>query len=378
MIDTLVIGGGPAGSMVALRLAHAGRAVVLVEKERGPHPKVCGEFLSREAVEYLGQVGIDLRGLGAVPIHRVRLHAGRRMVQAHLPFRAMSLSRSRMDEALLERAQKSGCDVRWGVEVETLSREGGQWRIGIRGGEPLGAKTVFLATGKHEIRGWARSAVRQTDLVGFKMQWRLRPEQIQRLRGVMELFLFRDGYGGMSLVEDDAATLCFVIRRVRLRGVGGGAGVVDAIRSESRSLRERLSGAEALYDRPLAISSIPYGHVVGEEDRGVWCVGDQAAVIPSFTGDGMSIALHSAALAAQMALAGRSVAEFNVTLRAQVRTGMRIATALSQAMVTPVGRGLAPAVLSFLPGGMRWIAAATRIPESALVAAEAWRQVSPA
>jgi len=52
-IENLVIGGGPAGSMLALRLAGSGREVRLLEKEREPHHKVCGEFLSAEAVEYL-------------------------------------------------------------------------------------------------------------------------------------------------------------------------------------------------------------------------------------------------------------------------------------------------------------------------------------
>ena len=44
------IGGGPAGSALATRLARSGREVVLVERETGPHDKVCGEFLSWEAV----------------------------------------------------------------------------------------------------------------------------------------------------------------------------------------------------------------------------------------------------------------------------------------------------------------------------------------
>ena len=41
-VDHLVIGGGPAGAMAAVRLAQAGREVALVEKEAGAHHKVCG------------------------------------------------------------------------------------------------------------------------------------------------------------------------------------------------------------------------------------------------------------------------------------------------------------------------------------------------
>jgi len=85
--DNVIVGGGPAGSMLALRLAAAGREVILLEKQRGPHHKVCGEFLSAEALGYLKRIGIDARALGAEPIQYIRLHTGRKSVHAALPFR---------------------------------------------------------------------------------------------------------------------------------------------------------------------------------------------------------------------------------------------------------------------------------------------------
>ena len=72
-VDHLIIGGGPAGSILALRLAAAGRQVTLIEREHEPHHKVCGEFLSREAIDYLTQVGVSPRDLGAVELGTVRL-----------------------------------------------------------------------------------------------------------------------------------------------------------------------------------------------------------------------------------------------------------------------------------------------------------------
>lgn len=361
-IENIVIGGGLAGSMAAIRLADAGRPVTLIEKERTAHQKVCGEFLSREAANYLEQIGIEPRKLGAVPVDRVRLTVGRRVAEARLPFRALSLSRFVLDEAMLSCVNEKGCEIRRGIEVEALRREGNLWRVDIRGGEPLYAQTIFLATGKYDLRGWARGRGEQPDLVGFKMHWRLKPQQTERLRRAMELFLFRDGYGGLALVERDSANLCCVIRRARLQGLGGWAPLLDEICRCDWRLQEYLEDGEALHERPLAISPIPYGYIV-RENRGIWCLGDQAAVIPSFTGDGMSIALHSATLAAKMFVEGKNIDAYHAALHSQLRSGMRLATKLSRAMVTGFGRWLAPTVLAVAPGTMRWIAASTRIPE---------------
>jgi flavin-dependent dehydrogenase len=183
----------------------------------------------------------------------------------------------------------------------------------------------------------------------------------------MELFLFPDGYGGLSCIENEMANLCFVVRKRTLHSLGGWAGLLDLIRNEVTGIRELLQGATACFARPLAISPIPYGYLGGPAD-GIWRVGDQIAVIPSFTGDGMSIALHSAALAAEMYLDHKSAQAYSRCLINQLRPGMRFACGLSRLMVTPAARMLAPPLLSLLPGAMEWIAASTRIPDRALVA----------
>ena len=366
IVDQLVIGGGPAGAMTAIKLAEAGRRVLLVEKQIGAHHKVCGEFLSREAIDYLHSIGVYPEDLGAAPIRVVRLSSGSRLAESALPFQALSLSRRVLDAALLARAARSGCEVLRGAAVESLTVNGSGWIAQLAGGESISARTVYLACGKHDLRGCSRTRGTQSDLVGFKLHWRLSPAQTAFLRDSIELFLFSGGYGGLALIEDEAANLCLVVRRSTLRRLGGWAALVAAILAENRHLCQRLSGAEALHARPLAISPIPYGYL-NTRQGALWRVGDQAAVIPSFTGDGISIALHSGALAAQMYLNGRRAEEFACTLRNQLSGPMRVATWLSRAMVMAPARSVAPAILSLVPGMMRTIAAATRIPQSALV-----------
>ena len=365
-IENLVIGGGPAGSMLAMRLADAGRPVTLLEKERTAHHKVCGEFLSHEAVMYLRQVGLDPCELGAVPIRFVRLSSGRRTAKAALPFEALSLSRYVLDAKMLALAQEKGCEVRRGAFVDSIAHLGDIWLVQLRDGRSITARNVFLANGKHDLHGWARSETRQSDLIGFKMHWHLNPTQTRVLREIMEVFLFPEGYGGLSLVEREVANLCLVVRRSWLRKTGGWSELVSTLLCENPLLLQRMQGAAAMWERPLAISPIPYGYLAGRSS-GLWCAGDQAAVIPSFTGDGMSIALHSAALAAEMYLSGQTADAYQQQLSAQLGRGMSIASSLSRAMVSRVGRNLAPIALAVFPGAMKWIASSTRIPQQSLL-----------
>jgi hypothetical protein len=151
--------------------------------------------------------------------------------------------------------------------------------------------------------------------------------------------------------------------------LGGWPQILAHILSGNPHLNQLLDGATPLWLRPFAISPIPYGYLI-QQSGGIWCVGDQAAVIPSFTGDGISIALHSAALAAQSFLAGSSAADYNIALRAQLTRSMTLATWLSRAAVTGAGRAAAFAALTLAPNAMHWVAESTRIPQSSLVSGE--------
>lgn len=364
--DALVIGGGLAGAALAARLAEAGRSILLLEREAGPHDKVCGEFLSYEAALYLHDLEVDLPAMGAAPIRSVRLAAGRTVATASLPFPASSLSRRVLDEALLRRAEAAGASVRRGAGVSALVRDGGAWLARMDGGETVRAGEVFLATGKHDLRGWKRPPGPQPDLVGFKLHWSLAPEQAADLESFVELILFPGGYAGLEPVEGGRANLCVLVRRAKLAALGRNwDGLLAAMRSACPLLDRRLTGAQPCTARPLAISGLPYGYVRTGGD-GPWRLGDQAVVIPSFAGDGMSIALHSARLAAERYLAGGTADDYQRTLAHDVAGQVRRATLLSQVSVQPWGQAVLAGAVRFLPGLMREVARSTRIPHARL------------
>ena len=155
--EVLVLGGGAAGCAASIALARKGRVVTLIEREPAPRHKVCGEFLSGEALEDLHALGIDVASLGAVPINYVRLAAARRAAEAPLPFPAASLTRKTLDTALIADAIAAGVRVERGRSVEALSRTASNvWQVTLDDGATREAPAVFLATGKHDIRGHLR------------------------------------------------------------------------------------------------------------------------------------------------------------------------------------------------------------------------------
>ncbi|MGI4978128.1 MAG: NAD(P)/FAD-dependent oxidoreductase [Janthinobacterium lividum] len=367
-----IAGAGPAGSAAAILLARAGRAVTLVERDRAPAHKVCGEFISPEAVADLHALGLDLAGLGAQRIARLRLVRGARLVESPLPFTAASLTRRTLDAALQALAESSGATLLRGRTVRALRAHA----LDLDDGTTLPADAVLLATGKHDLRAHRRAPPRATPpLVGFKTYWRLAPAQSAALSGHVEVLLFpRLGradagggtYGGLQPVEGGAANLCLLVSRARLDAAAGRwDAVLDALYADCPHLRTRLHGATPLLDRPLTIAGVPYGYVHRGPSDGLFRVGDQACVIPSFTGDGMAIALHGARLAARTILSGGTPDDHARRLRADVARPMRAARALSALGRTGAGQGALMAACATWPGVIRAAALATRVSQQA-------------
>ena len=367
---TLVVGGGLAGPAAAIWLARAGRSVQLWERERLPAHKICGEFLSWEAQTWLSDLGLDLQSLGAVSIESLRLVTAAKTATAPLGFMALSLTRRVLDTALLEKAAEAGVDVQRGVTARDVAADGA-----VSAGKGwLKPDHLLVATGKHNLRGVGRDGAGTLNhQLGFKAYLRLSPAQRLALSGHVELILFEGGYAGLQMVERDAANLCFLVSPVRWQRNGGDFSALLAdLAAEVPHLAERLAGAVPLLDRPLAISGVPYGFLFkGGAAEAAWRLGDQAAVIPSFTGDGMSLALHGARLAVEALLTGAGAEAYYKRLGRDAGAPIARATFLQrQAERSGLG-GRAVAALAAFPALGRVASRFTRLSPRAVARARA-------
>ena len=335
----LIVGGGPAGAAAAIRLAKAGRPITVIERSAGPTDKVCGDFLSAEAIESLRGLGLDLAALDPAPIRRLRLVHRRAVAETKLPFPACGLSRRVMDEALLGVASASGAVIERGHAVRSVRADRGGLLVRTEAADDREADTVFLATGKHDLRDLPRPG-RAAGSVGMKMYLRLSAAQDAALGDAIELILFPGGYAGLQHVDGGRAVLCLTIVRDRLKEAGTQwPGLLRRLQANCPHLADRLADAVPLLERPLAIAGTPYGFLyrpAPDAPAGLFRLGDQACVIPSLTGDGVSIALHSGCLAAETWLArGNDAGAYHRRLRQDLLWQMRLASALQTACVRP-------------------------------------------
>ncbi len=322
-----MVGAGPAGCAAAFALARGGRRVLLLERTAEARESVCGEFLGADAAAALARLGLHLPALGATPLRRLRVAARRRDAAVPLPFPAWGLPRRLLDGALREAARGAGAEVRCASVLGAEADDAG-WRLRLGGGGgEVRAERVVLATGKHALRGHPRRGAPATaGALGLKLHLRgpsLGPETV--------LLPFDGGYAGLQPLPGGGANLCAAMHDAPGDAARDAGALLARVAAGSALGARLLSDMEPAWARPLAVGGVPYGFRHrdddGDGDDTFYRVGDQAAVIPSFTGSGIAVALHSGFAAAAAIGVGTGARRFHAEWRRRTARPMRWAGA---------------------------------------------------
>jgi menaquinone-9 beta-reductase len=292
MYDLIVIGGGPAGTSAAITSARNGARVLLLERGRLPRHKVCGEFVSSESLGLLADLltAQDQQLLAdAVRIPRARIFLDGRTIETRVDPPAASIARLNLDAALWSSAERSGVEGRRQVVVQS-----------VLGNDPF---LVTASAGTFESRALINASGRWSNLNRAPADTQQAGVKWLGLKGhfaessspaSVDLYFFDGGYCGVQPVnvEDRVnptrVNVCAMVR-------ADVASTLPEVFNCHPGLQTRSCSWQALSD-PVSTSPLIFREPQPERDR-ILMVGDAAAFVDPFVGDGISLALRSGRLA---------------------------------------------------------------------------------
>ena len=297
--NVLIIGGGLAGLTAAIHLAEKGLSVCLLEKERYPHHKVCGEYVSNEIMPYLNSLGISVTEM-SVPIDTLQLSTvSGQSLEMELPLGGVGISRYALDNCLYKRAQELGVTFVFQV-VTSIRFITNVFRCIDKNEAEYEAEIAIGAYGKRSLIDKQLNR----DFISQKSSWlgvKCHFEYLDFPNNKVALHNFNGGYGGLSRTETGAVNFCYLASYESFKKYKS----IDAFNSEvvrkNPYLEEFLSKAKPIFDSPLTIAQISFAPKKTIENHVIMC-GDAAGLIHPLCGNGMAMAIHSAKIAAESIL----------------------------------------------------------------------------
>jgi len=280
-VEVAIIGAGPGGATLGALLASRGVDFALFDRDTFPRDKLCGEFLSYDALPILERLGVDLQR--APYIHRCHVVARGRTYEFDFPHPARGTSRTFLDALLFRTAIARGAKSFEGTTVNAL--------------DDVQAKVVVGAWGRwwrfdtQLARGFVRDRSHRN--FGFKRHYRGEPNS-----GTIELYSFDRGYLGVNDVDGGMTNICGLVHASRLSGhKGRWDSFVETIRSEEPPLEALYARYAPAQDGFLSSEPVIF-RARSPVEGGIFMIGDASGVIDPLTGNGMAMAIQSALLLA--------------------------------------------------------------------------------
>ncbi|MBE1500876.1 2-polyprenyl-6-methoxyphenol hydroxylase-like FAD-dependent oxidoreductase [Amycolatopsis lexingtonensis] len=298
MIDVIVAGGGPTGTMLAAELRLHGVRVVVLEREAEPVKEVRSLGLHVRSIEVMAQRGLLDRFLAeGKQFQMAGYFAGidkpwpERLDSAHAY--VLGIPQPVTQRLLTEHALEAGAEVRRGAEVTGLSQDDEGVTVELAGGERLRARYVVGCDG-------GRSTVRKLLGIGFPGE----PASHETLLGEMEV---------TAPAEEVTAIVTEIRKTEKFFGLGplGKTGryrvlVPAAQVSEDRSVPPTLeefkqqlrayAGTDFGVHSPLWLSRFGDATRLAERyrDGRIFLAGDAAHIHPPLGGQGLNLGLQDA------------------------------------------------------------------------------------
>jgi geranylgeranyl reductase family protein len=288
MFDVAIIGSGPAGSSCAAFCANAGLRTLLLEREKFPREKVCGDCLNPACWPILRRLQLieRVRMLPHGVLDRVEfIGIGGRTLAVNLPVgdeAEIAVKRSLFDQLLMRRARELGASISEGRTVTALAApDAGRenWTI-TASEETFESRVLIAADGRNSTVARLCNLIPRGTKERVALQTHLPLPHDFGNRVVLQFL--PEGYSGQAPVGNGELNLCLVSVPRK----------IAALRNWAET-RFGIS-AEHSWRTITPLTRAP----IAPARRALFLVGDAARVVEPFTGEGIYYAMASGELAA--------------------------------------------------------------------------------
>ncbi len=297
--DVAIVGGGLAGLSLSILLSQAGFKTILFEKEEYPFHRVCGEYISLESYNFIERLGMNLSDPRFPLITKLIVSSPNgNFIQSPLEPGGIGISRFHIDNELKKIAVQNGVCLKEKTKVNDIVFVKDDFKILFDSGE-VHCKVAVGSFGKRSNLDlkWNRNFIRQkpgrlNNYIGIKYHIKTSfPSD------TIALHNFKNGYCGLSKVENENYCLCYLTTARNLNENKNSISALEKnVLSKNPFLKKIFSEAEFVFKDPVAISQISFDKKTLVENH-VLLTGDAAGMITPLCGNGMSIALHSSKIA---------------------------------------------------------------------------------
>jgi flavin-dependent dehydrogenase len=363
IFDVAIAGGGPAGSTCAAFCAAAGLRALLLEREKFPREKVCGDCLNPSCGPVLRRLGIA-ESIGQLPhgiLDAVEFIAvGGKKVIVDLTSggeREIAIKRSLFDHLLMARARELGARI---YQESTITALAGpatpymnhvydrcsneHWKLETEKGESFSAHLLVAADGRNSTVARLCNLLPRPERERIALQAHIPLPKDFGNRVVLQFL--RHGYSGQAPVNPNELNLCLVSKPSHMPALRRWAGEQFGL-SQNQPWRTIT---------PLTRAAIPPAY------ENLLLIGDAARVVEPFTGEGIYYALRSGELAANAIVKIVRGEDRQLALRefarahAQMYRGRLWINRLARsAVLTPRFASLLFRFVPFHPASLRWL-----------------------
>jgi flavin-dependent dehydrogenase len=292
----VIVGGGLAGLVCANLLSQSAK-VVLLEKKQYPFHRVCGEYISNETIPFLKRNGLYPNFLELPSIRQLWLTSvNGQKAEIDLGLGGFGISRFQLDHFLYQKAKEKGVAVFENCEATQITFQDELFEIETTN-RKFTADVVIGSFGKRSRldKTLQRNFIqKKSPYVGIKYHIRT-----QHPNHVIALHNFKDGYCGISNIEEGKSTLCYLTHRNNVRQFKSIAEMERQVLFKNPYLKKIFSESEFLYEKPETINEISF-ETKGPIEQHLLMSGDAAGMITPLCGNGMALAIHSAKVVSEL------------------------------------------------------------------------------